>query len=210
MVNKGMDGENCYLIIFVEGQTDKEFFKKIIGYLQEKYKDKKIIKVIYKNLKSVTNYNRAVSIFKNEIIKKPSISKEDKFKIICCYDYDVFKDPYKIKPPVDWKKLKKELSSNPNVLNVYEIKAKNSIEDWFLQDMQGLCNYLKAKKTFKLKDLKGSTGEEKIKDLFLKNSNVYQKGFNVSKFMDFLNFETLYSKLGDELKVLVDCLFIDT
>lgn len=210
MVKKITDEGNYYLIIFVEGQTDKEFFKKMVAYLRKKYEPKKTVKVIYKNLQSVTNYNKAVSIFENEIIKKSNVSKEVKFKIICFYDYDVLKNPYKIKPPVNWNKLKKQLSNNINVFHIYDIKAKYSIEDWFLQDIEGLCKYLKAKKTFKLKDLKGSTGEEKIKDLFLRNSNVYQKGYNVSKFIEFLNFQTLYNKLENELKILVNCLFIDT
>ena len=209
VINIMAETQGLVLVIFVEGQTDKEFYKKMVENLKSKYPDKKSIPVIYKNLQGVTNYNKAASIFQNDILKKGNISEDDKFLIICSYDYDVFKNPYQLKPPVEWKKVKDDLKKQKNVINIYEIKAHDSIEDWFLKDIAGLCTYLKAKKIPKLRELQGNTGEKKIKYLFLKNARVYQKGHNVHKFIDNLNFELLYTELQEELKTLVNCLFTE-
>ena len=204
------DNPEIFLVVFVEGQTDKEFYKRMIDYLKIKNPDKKPIPVIFKNLQGVTNYNKAPSIFQNDILKKSNISKDSKFLIICSYDNDAFKNIYQLKPPVDWKKVKSELKKQKSIIDINEIKAKDSIEDWFLKDMDGLCAYLKAQKIPKLKELKGTTGEDKIKYLFLKNARVYQKGHNVHKFIDYLNFELLYISLHEELQILENCLFTES
>ena len=205
MDKKQEENKNQVLVIFVEGQTDKEFYEKMIEYIKSKNPNKNLKKIKIKNLKSVTNYNRATSIFEYEIAPK---YKGASFEIICSYDYDVFKNLYNIKPPVNWTKLKKQLKNNKNITNVHEIKAHDSIEDWFIKDMNGLCKYLDSGKIYKLKDLKGTKGEDKIKDLFKRNSKVYQKGYNARNFIGYLDFEVLYNALENELKTLKNSIFI--
>ncbi|MFA9397403.1 MAG: hypothetical protein ACERKV_03940 [Clostridiaceae bacterium] len=205
MDKKQDTNKNIVLVIFVEGQTDKEFYKKMIAYIKSQNPDKDLKECKIKNLNSVTHYNKAPSIFENEIAPK---YKGAEFKIICSYDYDAFQNLCSIKPPVNWPKLKKQLNSNNKIINVYEIKAYDSIEDWFLKDMTGLCKYLGSTKIYKLKDLQGTTGEKKMKDLFKRNSKIYQKGYNTRNFIDYLDFEVLYNSLEKELEPLKKCMFI--
>lgn len=205
MDKKQDENKNMVLVIFVEGQTDKEFYKKMINHIKSKNPNKNSKECKIKNLKSVTHYNKAPSIFENEIAPKYNGAE---FEIICSYDYDVFQNPYSIKPPVDWPRLKKQLNNNNKIINVYEIKATDSIEDWFLKDMTGLCKYLGSTKIYKLKDLQGTTGEKKMKDLFKRNSKIYQKGYNTRNFIDYLDFEVLYKSLENELETLKRCMCI--
>lgn len=193
------------LVIFVEGQTDKEFYKKLVNHLRDKYPDKKTAEVVYRNLKSVYNYKSAGRVFQNEILKNNGNAI---YTVICSYDFDVFKNCCKIQPPIDWNKVKKELNKQKNVIKVIEIRAHDSIEDWFLIDIEGLCKYLKAAQIPKLKELKGKNGQEKIENLFIRNKKIYQKGYNVNKFIDILNFNLIYNKLEEQLKHLVEALFI--
>ncbi|MCP4265347.1 MAG: hypothetical protein GY777_07205 [Candidatus Brocadiaceae bacterium] len=82
---------------------------------------------------------------------------------------------------------------------VHHIKAKKSIEDWFLLDIKGLCNVLKIKQP---KTLKGNTGYLKIKNLFKQGNRTYQKGYNVNSFVDRLDYKQILSCLKNEFEEL--------
>lgn len=206
MIKNTQDEEGYCLIIFVDEKTHMEFVKKMVNYLIEKYKDKKTVKVIYKNLQNAVNYNMSVNIYQNEVLKRFINQENLNFKIICFHD--IYKSPYKIKPYVNWDKIKQELSTQSKIIHIYDMKVRNSIEDWILLDMKGLCKYLDINENISFEDLIGNTGEEKVKNLFLKHSNIYQKGYTISKFINYLDFELLYNRLVNELKILRECLFI--
>lgn len=188
------------IVIFVEGATDEEFFKKMVSFLKKKNPNRKSIDVIkYHNLKGVSHYKRAHSILKKKILRdNPNVN----FKVICSYDTDVFE--FQAKPPVNFNEVENNLKEE-GAIEVFHIKARKCIEDWFLYDINGLCKYLKASKN--PKKLKGKNGLEKIKGLFKSKNKVYQKGHYVHKFMDDLDFNILYSKLENELESLVRLMF---
>lgn len=188
------------LVIFVEGETEVEFYNCLINYLRCKNTDKKMIdKLFIKNLKGVCNYSfKATTKFKNEIKQK---NRDTDFFVICTYDNDVFK--YAAKPPVNWKLIEKELIEY-GANEVVHIIAKDMIEDWFLIDLNGLCNYLNISD---IPNLKGKNGLEKISKLFRKKNKIYIKGSYCYKFMDKLDMDKIYKTLEADFQKLEKLLF---
>jgi hypothetical protein len=179
--------------IFVEGETDKEFYQELIKF----YRDNSIndfpkIKIF--NLKGIGRFERKVSSkIKLDILS--SYSAKD-VCVICCYDSDVFE--LDKKPPTNWNIVEKKLNEL-GVQSFHKIVAKTMIEDWFLNDLEGLMSYLKIKKTPKLK---GKDAYEKIKSLFKIGNKIYQKGNSSHKFIPFLNIKKIRNTYSKNLKNL--------
>ncbi|SJZ62298.1 hypothetical protein [Sediminibacterium ginsengisoli] len=81
------------------------------------------------------------------------------------------------------------------------------IEDWFLKDLKGLCQYLKIEET---KRVEGKDGLEKIKTLFKKGKKpkIYQKGSYSHKFIPSLNLLAIRNSVKIELSTVEDALGI--
>lgn len=193
------------VVVFVEGDTEDEIYKKFISYIKRKENEVRfdVDKLVVRNLKGVGNFkHRAIRVFEKDIIKKyPDIE----FYVYLCYDSDVF-DDFSIKPPVDWIDLEKALKTS-GAKKVVHVKAKKSIEDWILRDSKGLYSFLRLPKDTKLN---GSNGLEKIKNLFKKASKVYVKGSQIKGFVDVLDIEIIICgscrEIGSLCKLLgVDC-----
>lgn len=188
------------IVIFVEGETDQVFYKMLIKFLNDKYKlNIPLSKIIIHNVKGIGNYKSAPNMFKGRILRD---NPNTDFYAICSYDSDVFEGNYMKKPRVDWDDVEKRLKKY-HAIDVIHIKAKHCIEDWFLLDKEGICKFLKVRLP---KNLSGKNGIEKINKLFKSGNKIYQKGFYVYKFLDFLDFELIFSKLEPEFKPLVDIL----
>ncbi|MHB1685527.1 MAG: hypothetical protein ACYCYO_22400 [Bacilli bacterium] len=188
-------------VIFVEGQTDKVFYDALIPFIIHKNLGKIPKPYIVKNIRGIGNYQRkAVQIFKNQI--KPSYNTGCIFTILCCYDSDVF--DLKQKPPVNWAKLRRDLKSE-GAREVLELKAVSMIEDWFLIDYHGLCNFLKI--SVSASAISGNNGNDKMKSLFKRGNKIYQKGSYSHKFITHINLDLLYSSLGSEIKIIESMLF---
>ncbi len=183
------------IIVYTEGETDELFFKKLIAlFLPQKAAS---VKVIVKNLKGIGRYEqKAPAKLKYEILP---YYPDSSIIVFCTYDLDVFSVPYQQKPPVDWKKVEKGLF-NFGANKVYHIKADKMIEDWFLADKEGLCKFLKIKVPRKLS---GNNAYQKIKYLFRKGNKLYQKGYNINNFMEFLDVEKIYITFKPQFKALV-------
>lgn len=84
------------LVLFVEGETEKVFYDKLIEHLTANNPDKKRVdKVFVRNVRGVGNYSsKAPKKFKNEILRN---NPDVEFTVVCCYDADRFK--YDAKPP---------------------------------------------------------------------------------------------------------------
>ncbi len=182
------------IVIFVEGQTDEVFYKKICQHLRKSRKTKSK-KLFVKNLKGIGNFEKkACAKIKNEI--NPKFPNSDLI-VFCAYDTDVFNIPFQQKPPVNWVKLEEKLICE-GVSKVFHIKAKEMIEDWFLIDVDGICKSLKIK-PFKPS---GNNGYYKIKNLFKRANKVYQKGYNINKFVDNLDYDKILKNIKDEISEL--------
>lgn len=189
------------VIFFAEGDTEIEFYKKMIEYLHNKKGRFNIDKILFENIKGITNYkNRVNRIFnKRTIIEYPNYE----FIVFLCYDTDVFE--YEQHPKINWKEIEKDLKKN-GAIKIIHVKAKKSIEDWFLKDKNNIIKFLKLSKDTKLK---GKNGQEKIKNLFKKANKTYIKGQKCEGLIDNLDMKVILKEVPDELKAIYRILEID-
>lgn len=190
-----MKATKPFVILFVEGETEKEFYESLISFYRATSK-KAICGCKIYNMKGIGRFeNKAVAKLKTEILPK---FKDYNLKVICCYDTDVFELAQK--PPVNWKIVEKKVN-DLGVEHFGEVKARQMIEDWFLKDLSGICKFLSISQP---KKLDGKTGNEKMKILFRtgKKPKIYQKGTNSHKFIPSLNIKLIRDQVKTELESL--------
>jgi hypothetical protein len=189
-----------FVVVFVEGETDFHFFNKLFEYYKQTsmtpMRQYKIVSV-----KGVSHFpSRVKGKLKGEIIPN---AKEKELRIVavcCCYDTDVFE--FSERPPVNWKSVKSIVNSL-GIKNFIEVKVDHMLEDWLLDDIDGLCTYLKLESsTIHPGDLPGKNGYEKIQNLFRRAKKVYLKGDAAKRIMDNLDFAKIRAKRQKRLSVL--------
>lgn len=186
--------ELSHIVIFVEGDTDKVFFDKLVEYYR-KHSKTKVNSCEVRNLKGVSRYSsKVLGKLKNEIL--PAARKKGMIvKAVCCsYDTDVFE--FSERPVVNWNKVRKEVKAI-HINEFYQIRVKQMIEDWLLDDISGLCRYLKLKKMPAA--LQGKDGYQKIQSLFRHANKIYLKGNSVKNFIDELDLSVIRNKRETEL-----------
>ena len=167
-----------YIVIFVEGETEKEFYRELLNYYRSKQSHSlKAFRII--DIRGITRFeNKMGLIVQNDILKKYDAGK---VHIICCHDTDVF--DFARKPPVDWVRVKNRMN-RLGIGHFEQVKAKRMIEDWFIMDVDGLCKFLKLKAP---KKMEGKDGYDKIKKLFKMGGKIYIKGTYSQKFIPHLD-----------------------
>lgn len=177
------------IIIFVEGDTDEVFFKVMLEYYRS-ISQTELVPCDICNLKGVTRYtSKLLAKLKNEILPDAK-SRDVSIKTVCCsYDTDVFE----VRNPlmVNWDSIRKSVK-RMGVKNFIRIAVCSSIEDWILDDMEGLCSYLHLKQI--PKSLKGADGNAKLCDLYAKARRTYSKGYATREMIKTLNFSKIRSK----------------
>ena len=188
------------IIFFVEGDTEVEFYKKMIQYLHGKKGRFNIEKILTENIKGITNYKSKINrIFnKRTIVEYPN----HEFTVFLCYDTDVFE--YEQHTKIDWKEIEKDLKAN-GAVRVIHVKANKSIEDWFLKDEKNIIKFLRLPNTTKVT---GKSGQEKIKKLFKKANKAYIKGQKCEGFIECLDMKVILKSVPDELKIVYQILEI--
>lgn len=187
------------LLIYVEGDTEILFYKAVVQALRARgtglYE-----KIVFKNAKGIGNFqNKAARVFKNQVlIDHPGLM----FNVALCYDTDVFE--YSRKPPVDWAIVENDLK-NAGAQNVYHIKAKKSIEDWFLIDYPGVLTYLRLPQETRLPN---GNGIHQLETLFKKVNKVYVKGSHIVGFVEHLDIQKIITGAKKELKPMIKDLSI--
>lgn len=190
------------VVIFYEGDTEEEFYKKLVQQIREYNGGKLDCKVKPINVKGIGNYKkRVLSLYEKRIIPK---YEEFKHIVILCYDYDVFE--FSKNPPVDMDDVKEELLKL-GADKVYFVVAKNSIEDWFLKDPQGVLKYLRHSNGQKIPD--SGTGVDKLKKLFKQSNKTYLKGKKSIGFVDSLNIPVIMHSICNDIKPICNELGID-
>lgn len=177
--------------VFVEGDTEVDFYKKLIAYLREKNGGCLHCKVDIRNVKGVGRYQNKVSrIFENSVKKQ---YPDHDYKVVLCYDSDVFE--FSKKPPVDWDEVTKALREK-GAGDVRLVKAVTSIEDWFLYDVEGLRKFLKLSNKFKMTGYKGQKG---LAQLFLKAKKTYIKGVRCNGLIEALDLNVIIPNIEGEI-----------
>ena len=186
------------VLIFVEGDTEVDFYNKIKEHLRLMLGGKFLCEVKVHNLKGVGQYqNIAQRIFEKKI-KVTYPEGEYRYKIFLCYDTDVFE--FAKKPPVNWSKVI-DMLKKLGAEEVFRVEAKSSIEDWFLYDIEGVRTFLKIPKKQKLIGYNGQIG---LKQLFLKANKTYIKGIRSAGLVDALDMSVIFPKICEQINVICE------
>ena len=190
-----------HVLIFVEGDTDELFFNALIDYYAS-VSSNKLLPYDVCNLKGVTRYSsKLLAKLKNEYLP---IAKAGSYKIktVCCsYDTDVFE----VKQPhiVRWDTIGKSVK-RMGIDEFIRVGVKSSIEDWILDDVHGICNFLRLKQV--PTSLKGMNGYQKLLDLYNKAHKTYKKGYETKELINALDKSAIRDKRIDVLAPLEEAL----
>jgi hypothetical protein len=184
------------VVIFIEGGTETEFYTSLINQLHLFAPEQRFVvdKLIIRNLKGIGNYkNRAKRVFEKEVISRnPGVN----FAVVLCYDTDVF--DLSPKPPVVWSEVEQQLKAS-GAEKIIHVKARRSIEDWFLFDVKWILQYLRLPEA---SNIPKTGGADTIKALFKKAGKVYIKGSATKGFVEALDIKTIMGLICHELKKL--------
>lgn len=173
------------ILLYVEGETEEEFYKKLHEHLKSKGDNNYILKVIC--LKSNTKFaNKLIYKFKNEIIEK---YRDNEIVVALCYDSDEYE--FGKHPAFKAKEIEshlKKLGAN----KVIHLIANKTIEDFIMYDEVGVKKFLHLPLKTKLK---GRNGLDKIKNLYNKANKTYFKGNKTSGLIDSLDMEIICDKI---------------
>ena len=190
-----------HVLIFVEGDTDEVFFKALIDYYAS-VSSNKLLPYDVCNLKGVTRYSsKLLAKLKNEYLPTAK-SGSYKIKTVCCsYDTDVFE----VRQPqiVKWDAIGKSVK-RMGIDEFIRVGVKSSIEDWILDDMHGICNFLRLKQV--PSSLKGINGYQKLLDLYNKARKTYKKGYETKELINALDMSAIRNKRQDVLAPLEEAL----
>lgn len=186
------------LVVFVEGDTERVFYSRLIRHLIQTNPDREPVSVrLIQNVNGIGGFaSKAAAKFENEIVRRyPRCS----FGVAGCYDADVFE--LSPKPPVNWPRVRKELRAS-GAHRVIGVRADQSVEDWFLLDLPGICRFLGLPPDT---SLSGKTGLERMKNLFRRVNRVYIKGSSASDLIAGLDLGLICTALGTHLTSLQNC-----
>ena len=190
-----------HVLIFVEGDTDEVFFKALIDYYAS-VSSNKLLPYEVCNLKGVTRYSsKLLAKLKNEYLPTAKLGSY-KIKTVCCsYDTDVFE----VKQPqiVKWDNIGKSVK-RMGIDEFIRVGVKSSIEDWILNDIHGICNFLRLKQV--PSSLKGINGYQKLLDLYNKARKTYKKGYETKELINALDLSAIRNKRQDVLAPLEEAL----
>ena len=155
-------------VIFVEGDADELIINRLLDYYRKYgWRNDGDLKLVNTNgfpgeskMKSrltqiQQTYNKMLITFNT---------------VFCEYDTDIFEKGIQEKP--DWKRVEENLKMRYDISHFSRIEAKTSIEDWMLDDIDGL---LKALNLPQDTHCKGQCGLDKVKDLFRRKNIVYDR-----------------------------------
>ncbi len=176
-----------HVVIFVEGDTDVVLFGRLVTYYR-KVSTTPVHSCEIQNLKGVSCYasSKFVGKLQGEIITKAEKKGEKVYAVCCSYDTDVFEGEES--PIVDGKKIKKSIL-RLGIEQFCTVEVKSAIEDWLLDDLEGLCSSLKLKEV--PRNIKGNNGYAKLLALFKRCGKVYTKGLSIEDFVDAISIEKI-------------------
>ena len=186
-----------HIVIFVEGDTDELFFKALVEHYK-KVSQTPLLPCQVCNLKGVTRYSgKLLAKLKNDFLPEAR-KKNYRIQAVCCsYDTDVFELNHPL--IVDWKQLEKNVRKL-GIEHFVQIGVEHAIEDWILDDLQGICRFLKLKEMPKTP--KGNNGFEKLTDLYAKAHKTYQKGFATRELIANIDMDIIIRKRKEALRIL--------
>lgn len=191
------------LVLFVEGDTEVEFYKQVIANARKLHPAGKFDTYIeYRSVGGVGGFkNIALRNFIKQV--KTKYDNDCEFTVVLCSDTDVFE--FASKPPIKWNEVKKELEAN-GAKKVIHVQAKRSIEDWFLHDLEGILKFLRLAKNTKVS---GKNGYDKLQRLYKQANKIYIKGNKSNGMIAHLDIDKIADEVKDQLNPLYKVLGVD-
>ena len=191
------------LVLFVEGDTEVEFYKQVIANARKLHPAGKFDTYIeYRRVGGVGGFkNIALRKFIKQV--KTKYDNDCEFTVVLCSDTDVFE--FASKPPIKWNEVKKELEAN-GAKKVIHVQAKRSIEDWFLHDLEGILKFLRLAKNTKVS---GKNGYDKLQRLYKQANKIYIKGNKSNGMIAHLDIDKIADEVKDQLNPLYKVLGVD-
>ena len=191
------------LVLFVEGDTEVEFYKQVIANARKLHPAGKFDTYIeYRSVGGVGGFkNIALRKFIKQV--KTKYDNDCEFTVVLCSDTDVFE--FASKPPIKWNEVKKELEAN-GAKKVIHVQAKRSIEDWFLHDLEGIFKFLRFAKNTKVS---GKNGYDKLQRLYKQANKIYIKGNKSNGMIAHLDIDKIADEVKDQLNPLYKVLGVD-
>ena len=179
--------------LFVEGPTEIEFYKAVVKYAHDTMGAPFNCTFEWVDMQGIGNYkDNALRKFK-ALQKK--YSGEDIYALLCI-DTDAF--AFSKKPPINKVMVKKSIES-AGAKKVCYVEAEQSIEDWFLADLEGVVSFLGLPRGTKRPKGKG---QDALKKLFKDAKKVYVKGHNTGNFIKSLDISKIMKTYCTALKTL--------
>ena len=190
-------GQKRHVVIFVEGDTDKLFFDRLVQYYRQN-SETPVASCEVRNMHGVSRYNgKLTGKLKGQIIPSAARKGMEVQAVCCSYDTDVFE--YAERPVVDWKRVAAEVK-RLGIKEFCEVKVEQMMEDWLLDDTQGVCAYLKLKKM--PASVPGKSGYERLQHLYKAANNVYVKGLGAGALIGALDIAVIRTKRRAALSAL--------
>lgn len=191
------------LVLFVEGDTEVEFYKQVIANARKLHPAGKFDTYIeYRSVGGVGGFkNIALRKFIKQV--KTKYDNDCEFTVVLCSDTDVFE--FASKPPIKWNEVKKELEAN-GAKKVIHVQEKRSIEDWFLHDLEGILKFLRLAKNTKVS---GKNGYDKLQRLYKQANKIYIKGNKSNGMIAHLDIDKIADEVKDQLNPLYKVLGVD-
>lgn len=191
------------LVLFVEGDTEVEFYKQVIANARKLHPAGKFDTYIeYRSVGGVGGFkNIALRKFIKQV--KTKYDNDCEFTVVLCSDTDVFE--FASKPPIKWNEVKKEFEANGAKI-VIHVQAKRSIEDWFLYDLEGILKFLRLAKNTKVS---GKNGYDKLQRLYKQANKIYYKGIKSNGMIAHLDIYKIADEVKDQLNPLYKVLGVD-
>ena len=152
-------------VIFVEGDADELIINRLLDY----YKSNG-----WTRPKGIRVFNtHGTPIWRNMRVGLVGIQQCQNtpvcFRAVCCeFDTDVYDKGIQTEP--DWKDVEKKLKKEFGVREFCCLRAETSIENWMLDDTEGVLNALGLPKNTKVK---GASGQKIMENLFLLKGTSY-------------------------------------
>ena len=194
---------NKCLVLFVEGETEVEFYKKLISEAHTLRDDGRFdTRIEARCVGGIGNFKSdALRKFSKEII--PKYGTDYEYTVVLCRDTDVFE--FSPNPPVDWKKLEENLKT-AGASKVIHIGARHSIEDWFMYDFANIVSFLRLPQRTSIPTAKN--GYEKLKKLYSMANKMYYKGMKSNGMISKLDFSVIVPNIRTEIEPLYKALGI--
>lgn len=193
---------NKCLVLFVEGDTEVEFYKQVIAHARKLRPNGMFDTNI--ECKSINGVGGFKNIVLRKFVKEIKQKYDDcAFTVVLCRDTDVFE--LSPKPPIKWDEVERNLRAN-GAADVIHVEARHSIEDWFLYDADGIISFLRLNKKTRVA---GRDGYDKLKRLYKQANKMYYKGMKSNGMVSHLDIEKIVDAVKDQLNPLYKALGID-